>query len=252
MGILSGLKNSLAFLTIIPVGMDENGIIKAAEWMPSFPIIGAFIGLSAGVLLWGLRAILPPLVAGMLGLGFIVLLTGAHHVDGLLDFGDAIMVLGSPEEKIRVMRDHQTGTGGLCLGLVVLSTTAFGMAALDPSMIIPSLVLSEASSRFAMVLQAWAGTSTHEGLNTSFLEALHGKWRSLRLSIAFLLTLAISLVALRMTGIAVMLAGMLVAGVMLVISKRQFGGMTGDVMGATNELVQLASLLVILVIPRCL
>jgi len=55
-----------------------------------------------------------------------------------------------------------------------------------------------------------------------------------------------------MTGIAVMLAGMLVAGVMLVISKRQFGGMTGDVMGATNELVQLVSLLVILVIPRCL
>jgi len=252
LGILSGLKNSLAFLTIIPVGMDENGVIKAAKWMPSFPIIGAFIGLAAGVFLWALRIILPPLVAGMLGLGFILLLTGAHHADGLLDFGDAIMVLGSPEEKLRVMRDHQTGTGGLCLGLVVLSTTAFGMAALDPSIILASLVLSEASSKFAMVLQAWAGSSAHEGLNTPFLQAMHGKWRSIRLSAAFLVTLAISLAALRVTGIVVMFAGMLVAGVILVISKRQFGGMTGDVMGATNELVRLASLLVILVIPSCL
>jgi adenosylcobinamide-GDP ribazoletransferase len=50
---------------------------------------------------------------------------------------------------------------------------------------------------------------------------------------------------------AIMLAGLLVAAVMLVISKREFEGMTGDVMGATNELVRLASLLVILVIPRC-
>jgi adenosylcobinamide-GDP ribazoletransferase len=251
LSILSGFKNALAFLTIIPVGMDDDGIIQAAEYMPSFPIIGAFIGLVAGVLLWGLRAILPPLIAGMLGLGFILLLTGAHHADGLLDFGDAMMVLGSPEEKIRVMRDHQTGAGGLCLGLVVLSTTAFGMAALDRSIIIPSLVLSEAASKFAMVLQAWTGSSAHEGLNTQFLRAMRGKWRSMCLGIAFFLTLVISLVALQVTGIVVMLGGLLVAAAMLVISKREFGGMTGDVMGATNELVRLASLLVILVIPKC-
>ena len=232
--------------------MDDDGITQAANYMPSFPIIGALIGLATGVFLWGLQAILPPLTAGMLGLGFILLLTGAHHADGLLDFGDAIMVLGSPKEKIRVMRDHQTGAGGLCLGLVVLSTTAFSMAALDRSVIIPSLIVSEASSKFAMVLQAWAGNSAHEGLNTPFLQAMHEKWRSLRLGIAFFLTLAISLVALQMAGLAVMLAGLLVAAAMLAIGKREFGGMTGDVMGATNELVRLVSLLVILVIPKCL
>lgn len=251
MSILSGLKNALAFLTTIPVGMDGNGIVQAANYMPSFPIIGALIGLVTGVLVWGLQAILPSLIAGMLGLGLILLLTGVHHADGLLDFGDAMMILGSPEEKIRVMRDNQTGAGGLCLGLVVLSATAFSMAALDRSMIIQSLVVSEASSKFAMVLQAWAGNSAHEGLNTPFLQAMHGKWRSMRLGIAFFLTLVISLMALRITGIVVMLAGLLVAAAMLAISKKEFGGMTGDVMGATNELVRLVSLLVILVIPKC-
>jgi adenosylcobinamide-GDP ribazoletransferase len=72
----------------------------------------------------------------------------------------------------------------------------------------------------------------------------------MRLGVAFFLTLAISLIVLQITGIAVMLAGLLVAAAMLVISKKKFGGMTGDVMGATNELVRLVSLLVILVIPK--
>lgn len=252
MRLLSGLKNALAFLTIIPVGMDEDGIIQAANYMPSFPVIGALIGLATGALLWSLQALLPSLIVGMLGLGFILLLTGVHHADGLLDFGDAMMALGSPEDKMRVMRDYQTGAGGLCLGLVILSATAFSMAALDRSIVIQSLVASETSSKFAMVLQAWAGKSAHKGLNTPFLEAMHGRWRPARLAVALFLTLAISLAALQIVGLVVMLAGLLVTVTMLVISRKELGGLTGDVMGATNELVRLASLLVILVIPRWL
>jgi adenosylcobinamide-GDP ribazoletransferase len=246
------LKNALAFLTIIPVGMDEDGIIQAANYMPSFPFIGALIGFVTGGLVWNLQAFLPSLVAGMLGLGFILLVTGVHHADGLLDFGDAMMVLGSPGEKMRVMHDYQTGAGGLCLGLVILSATAFSIAALDRSIVIQSLVASETSSKFALVFQAWAGKSARKGLNTPFLEAMHGKWRSARLAVAFFLTLAFSLAALQINGLVVILAGLLVAAMMLVISKKEFGGLTGDAMGATNELVRLASLLVILVIPRWL
>jgi adenosylcobinamide-GDP ribazoletransferase len=252
LNILGGLKNALAFLTIIPVGMDEDGIIQAANYMPSFPVIGALIGLVTGALVWSLQAFLPSLIVGMLGLGFILLLTGVHHADGLLDFGDAMMVLGSPEEKVRVMRDYQTGAGGLCLGLVVLSATAFSIAALDRSIVIQSLVASETSSKFAMVVQAWAGKSARKGLNTPFIEAMHGKWRSARLAVAFFLTLAFSLAALQINGLVVILAGLLVAAIMLATSKKEFGGLTGDAMGATNELVRLASLLVILVIPRWL
>jgi adenosylcobinamide-GDP ribazoletransferase len=250
LGILGGLKNALAFLTIIPVGMDEDGIVQAANYMPSFPVIGALIGLATGALVWSLQALLPSLVVGILGLGFILLLTGVHHADGLLDFGDAIMVLGSPQEKMRVMRDYQTGAGGLCLGLVVLSATAFGIAALDRSIVIQSLVASETASKFAMVLQAWAGKSACEGLNTPFLGAMHGRWRSTRLAVAFFLTLTVSLAALQIIGLVVMLAGLLVAVTMLVISNKEFGGLTGDAMGATNELARLASLLVILVITK--
>ena len=248
MTVLSGLKNSLAFLTVIPVGMDEDGIAQAAKYMPSFPIIGAIVGFATGMLVWALHGFLPSLIVGMLGLGFILLVTGVHHTDGLLDFGDAVMFRGSPEEKMQVMHDQQTGAGGLSLGLIVLSTTAFSIAALDRSIVIQSLVASEASSKFAMVFQAWAGKSAREGLSTPFVKAMHGRWRWLRLGTAFVILLATSVLALQIVGVAVTLAGPLVAATMLIISNKQFGGITGDVMGATNELTRLASLLVLLVI----
>jgi adenosylcobinamide-GDP ribazoletransferase len=81
---------------------------------------------------------------------------------------------------------------------------------------------------------------------------MHGKWRSARLAVAFFLTLAFSMAALQINGLVVILAGLLLAAIMLVISKKELGGLTGDAMGATNELVRLASLLVVLVIPRWL
>ena len=230
--------------------MDEDGIAQAAKYMPSFPIIGALIGFASGMLVWGLHGFLPSLIVGMLGLGFILLLTGIHHTDGLLDFGDAIMFRGSPEEKIRVMRDQQTGAGGLSLGLIVLSTTAFSIAALDRSIVIQTLAASEASAKFAMVFQAWAGKSARDGLNTPFVEAMLGRWRRLRLGAAFALLLATSVFALRIVGVAVTLAGVLVAATMLMISNKQFGGITGDVMGATNELSRLASVLAVLVVAK--
>jgi len=247
MSVLSGLKNSLAFLTVIPVGMDEDGIAQAAEYMPCFPIIGAIIGLASGTLVWALHDFLPPLVVGMLGLGFILLVTGVHHADGLLDFGDAVMYRGSREEKMQVMHDPQTGAGGLSLGLVVLSTTAFGIAALDRGIVVQSLVASEAAAKLAMVLEAWGGESARKGLNTPFVEAMHGRWRRLRLATALGLVLATSILALQIVGLVLTLAASLTAAAMLMISHKQFGGITGDVMGATNELSRLMSLLVVLV-----
>jgi cobalamin synthase len=54
--------------------MDSDGISLAAEYMPVFPIIGAFIGLVAGTFIWILESVLPTLLVSILGLGILVLL----------------------------------------------------------------------------------------------------------------------------------------------------------------------------------
>ena len=249
--LFKGLRNSLAFLTVLPVGMDEDGIQQAANYMPMYPLLGAMIGFMCGALAWVLFTFLPSLLVGTFTLGFLLLITGVHHTDGLLDFGDAVMFHGSREGKIRIMRDPATGAGGVSLGLVVLLATALTISSLNQGSVILSLVASEAAAKFAMLLLAWAGHSAHIGMNTPFVEAMHkkrGRWFKLGVGLALLLT--ITLLTLRGVGLLVALAAVLSAALLLLISERQFGGITGDVIGATNDITRLLSLVVILVASR--
>jgi adenosylcobinamide-GDP ribazoletransferase len=246
LGLLSGLKNSISFLTILPIGMDRDGLSKAASYMPIFPAIGAAIGLLAGLVVWGLELFLPRLIAGMIGMGFLLLINGVQHLDGLLDFGDGLMFHGTRAGKLRVMRDPTTGAGGLALALVVVSSTAFSIAALPFRLIVVSLVAVEAAANFSMVLATGMSTSAHGGMGASFVEAMHQR-RGLRIMISSIILLGICLLALRVVGLVVAGSALLTAVVMALIASRNFGGITGDVMGATNEISRTVSLILIVV-----
>jgi adenosylcobinamide-GDP ribazoletransferase len=248
--MLKKIKNLIAFLTIIPVGMDSDCLTDVADYMHLFPLVGAFIGLLAGIFSWLLLNVLPTLIVGILTLGFILLITGLHHIDGLLDFGDGIMYQGPPERKIQIMHDQQTGAGGLTLGLFVILTTALCIAQLNQSFIIRSLVMSEVSAKLAMVIMAWVGRSAYKGMNTYFVNAMHGQYRNLRLIVALFIAFSIALLLMRLVGFAAVIAGISVASALTAISNRHFRGVTGDVFGAGNELARMGSLIAILVVIK--
>jgi adenosylcobinamide-GDP ribazoletransferase len=239
------IKNLIAFLTIIPVGMDKECLTDAANYMFLFPLIGAFIGLLAGLFAWILLSILDTLIVGVLTLGFILLITGLHHADGLLDFGDGLMYRGSPDEKIKIMHDQQTGVGGFGLGLVTFLTTAFCIAKLNRNFVIQSLVVCEASAKLAMILIAWLGESAHEGMNTYFVNAMHDRHRNIRLIAALSITFGVALPLMDMVGFIAVIASIVMALIVVEVSNRHFRGVTGDVFGAGNELARLSSLLAI-------
>ena len=244
MQLARGIRNVVAFLTILPVGMDRDGFTLAAEYMVLFPIIGALIGLLGGAFVWILEFFFPSLIAAALGLGILLLVNGAQHVDGLLDFGDGIMCHGSRARKLRVMRDPQTGAGGFTLGWIVLSATAFAIASLSQGMVVRALIFSEAAASFSMVFQTWAGKPAHRGMFSFFSAAMrsNGNARILASSIILLL---VGFVTLPGIGLIVTLSAVAVPLVILSISNHAFGGITGDVLGATNELTRLTLLLVI-------
>jgi len=248
--MLKEVKNLIAFLTGIPVGMDPDCLTDAATYMYLFPLIGALIGLLAGVFARLCLNILDASIVGILTLGLILLLTGLHHTDGLLDFGDGVMYQGSPEKKIEIMHDQQTGTGGLTLGLVTILTTAFCIAQLNKNFLVQSLIVSEVSAKLAMVIMAWVGRSAHKGMNTYFVDAMHGQYRNLRLVVALFIAFGIAVYLLRVVGFAAVIAGLVVALVLIGTSNRHFNGVTGDVFGAANELARLASLIAILVVIK--
>jgi len=248
--MLKEVKNLLSFLTIIPVSMDTDYLTDAAKGMFLFPLIGAFIGLLAGLFGWVTSQFLPSLVVGALVLGLLLLITGLHHTDGLLDFGDGIMAQGSAERKIEVMHDQLTGAGGLSLGIMTFLITALSIAELNKGIIIQGIVVAEVAAKLSMVIGAWAGKAAHEGTSSSFLEAMHGKKGTARLIAALIISFGIAIPLLWLAGAITLVAAILASLIMVGISHRHFKGVTGDVLGATNELTRMISLITLLAIIR--
>jgi adenosylcobinamide-GDP ribazoletransferase len=255
------LKNLLAFLTVLPVRMDMDCLTDCARFMFVFPLVGAFLGLLAGAFGWFTSLFLPALVVGGLVLGLLLMLTGLHHTDGLLDFGDAVMYHGTAERKIEIMHDQLTGAGAIGLGLMTYLVTAFGFVSLaslgsrsffglDVAVIFPAVVVVELSAKMAVVVGAWAGKAVHKGMNSSFLEVMHGGSGNLRFAIALALSLVVAVPLLWfvnfMAGVLVVLSAVLTGLVMVAVAHRHFGGVTGDVLGATNELARLVAVVVLL------
>jgi adenosylcobinamide-GDP ribazoletransferase len=252
--VIKELKNLLSFLTIFPVAMDKDMLIDCAKGMWAFPLIGAFIGLLAGVFGWVAYQFVPGIVVGGLVLAVLLLITGLHHTDGLLDFGDGVMAHGTPEHKIDVMHDQLTGAGGLSLGIMTMLISALAIGQVTGNgqfkipLIIGGIIAVEASAKLSMVVMGWAGKSVRQGMNSPFLEAMSGSKGDLRLIVALVLTFSVALVLLHWAGAFVVLTGIITSLVMVAVAHTHFKGVTGDVFGATNEITRMICLIVLLAV----
>jgi len=244
--VIKELKNLLSFLTIFPVTMDKDMLSDCAKNMWVFPLVGAFIGLLAGVFGWVAYHFLPGIVVGGLVLASLLLITGLHHTDGLLDFGDGVMAHGTAEHKIEVMHDQLTGAGGLTLGMMTILITALALGQLKIGLTIGGVIAIEVSAKLAMVIMAWAGKSVHQGMNSPFLEAMHGNKGNLLLIVALVISFAIAVPLLRWAGAFTILAAIITSFVMVAVAHKHFNGVTGDVFGATNEITRMVCIIVLL------
>ena len=242
------VKDLFSFLTILTPTMDEDCFANAAKAMFLFPIVGAFIGLLAGLFGWVTSQFLPSLVVGALVLSFLLLITGIHHTDGLLDFGDGVMAHGSPERKIEIMHDQLTGAGGLSLGIMTYLISAFAIAELEVGILVQSVVVTEVSAKLSMVIATWAGKKVTQGMSSPFLEAMHGNKGDARLIAALAISFGIAVPLLWLAGVLVVLTAIITSLIMVVISHRHFEGVTGDVLGATNELARMVSVITLLAV----
>jgi adenosylcobinamide-GDP ribazoletransferase len=101
-----------------------------------------------------------------------------------------------------------------------------------------------------MVIGAWAGKAVHKGMSSSFIEAMHGKNGNARLIAALVISFSIAIPLLRLAGVVALLAAIIVSFIMVGISHKHFKGVTGDVLGAMNELTRMVSLIVLLAVIR--
>ncbi len=240
------MRALLAFFTVLPVAAPGSSLEDAARRAYLLPLVGLLAGIpGAGLLL--LAFVAPPGVAATLALGAILLAAGLHHTDGVMDVGDALMVRGSLARRREVLKDARTGTGAVGALFVVYGPSLAALAAFaanSPVRAAVALLAGEVAARSAMVLLLVFGKpATDDSSSAYFVRALkEGRRRVaaliLALALPALVALSLGPAALLVT-LAALLATVLFA---LALARRVFGGISGDVSGATGELARAALL----------
>jgi adenosylcobinamide-GDP ribazoletransferase len=235
---LDGPRLALSFLTVIPAGGRASGaawLSRAALW---FPVVGALVGGgAAGVVLLADVAGLSRAVGGALALVFGIVVTRGLHEDGLADTADGLGVHGTRERRLAAMKDSAVGAHGALAMACALLLGALALAALDAGHAARALLAAHVLARTAMVVAAAALPSAGDGLGRGL--AVAPPTALVAIAVAVVGVVAACGAADGALVIAVAALATLAA---LAIQHRAFGGRTGDTLGATGKLVEVAAL----------
>jgi adenosylcobinamide-GDP ribazoletransferase len=224
------------FLTVLP-WVRTRGEADPRLLGPSmayYPLIGLLLGLLLWIPFWFLVWVFPRSLADGLLLLLLVLLTGAFHLDGLADTLDGLAHGKTPEERMRIMKDHRVGAFGVIGLILILGIKFLALDSLPKQTAIKGLLVALALSRYSMVqLLLRAPYARKEGgLGLAFKETLTKKeWIA-----AGIFSLGCSLLVFKLPGF--FLWGLVVLSTFLleIFFVRKMGGVTGDVLGAANEI----------------
>jgi len=243
--VFKSILEIISFLTIIPIGKfgKSDSLDNISKKMFLFPFIGLLIGLLTIPVVLISFYLFNQFVSAFIVTIFIIILTGIHHTDALADFADGIMVRGNKEKKYNVMHDPRIGAAGTVaisgyvIGMVIAISS---ITSLDRLMV--AIILSEIMSKYSMVLQSHYCESAWDGYSSLFTKNMKSKKK---MAIATIITIVLIVLISNMSviGLQIFIVGIICCFIAIYISKKNFGGITGDVMGATNELVRLCSLL---------
>jgi adenosylcobinamide-GDP ribazoletransferase len=241
--LIADLRIGISLCTRLPVGPSAtigDGEVARASW--TFPIAGLLVGLTGTIIYWiAIRANVAPQPAAALVLAATLLLTGAMHEDGLADTADG---LGgkTQEQRLQIMRDSRIGTFGACalaISLLLRWSTIADIA--EPRFVAIALITAHVAARACLpAFMHLVPAARHDGLSGG---AGQPPFASV---VAALLLGSISLLfAFGPTGAVVTLLMLFLAALLLArLSIRQFGGQTGDVLGATEQIAEVIVLLV--------
>jgi adenosylcobinamide-GDP ribazoletransferase len=242
-----GVRAAAMLLTRLPVGSTPVPA-EARRWAAAWiPLVGAGLGLVGAALLGWLQPGLGGRLAAALTIGLMVLVTGALHEDGLADTADALGGAPERERVFAILKDSRLGTYGvLALILSVLvrieALTQLGMRAPE------TYLLAATLSRIPLVwLMAALPYVTPEGVARSG-DLVRIKTPQLVVASAVALSLTVALVGSGQVAPAT--AGLALGSVALtaLVAGWRFharaGGITGDFLGAAQQISEMAVLLV--------
>ena len=245
--MIDGLRRALGFLTIYPLQASDTWTPETlGSSMVYYPLVGTCIGLT----LWGLVVLLsvlfPPPIVSVLVLVAALLVTGGLHMDGWADLIDGLSGSYNREDALRIFKDPHVGSMAVA-GVVLIVLVKYAcLNTLAPAALRPALVSMATLSRYAMVQLACFSPYARAtgGTGEPFVRGIRLK----HYIAALLLALGSVLLFGGLRGVCIgVLVGLVTLGLQVYFYRR-LGGITGDVLGATNELHEALVLLLVTVV----
>ena len=232
---------ALQFLTRVPIRLrrapDMAGMVV---W---FPVAGAVIGLVVGGAGAGLWHVVPPLVAGAVAVTVGLLVTGAFHEDGLGDIADAFGGGHTVERRLEIMKDSRHGTYGgaaMCASIVVRIVSRGAMP--WPAALFAAAVAAHVMARtVAVCLMAAAPLATHRGLGADYGQSTTAR----RAAIAAAMGMGLTALVVGWWVLPLAVASVAAAAGVGALAVRKIGGISGDVLGATEQVAECLCLVVV-------
>lgn len=238
--VTRSLLGLLTFSTILPIK-----VYTSIEYMTRLTWCWPFLHLIIGVLATAVGFVsfnylhLNAFLTSAIVYAFLMIITGYNHLDGVMDMADGVMVHGSPEKKIKVMKDSSVGAGGVAtLFLVAILTVAGLNNILDYNFFI-GILICEMLAKTSLITTALVSKPLTPGIGSYFIFNTN--------SINYVIsTVAVAVISFLLGGFPGLfgLVGAILSGfIIAIIAKRNFVLANGDVLGMSNEVGRLFSLI---------
>jgi adenosylcobinamide-GDP ribazoletransferase len=240
---MSSFLLSLQFLTTLPLKITNFSEKKMAWALVYFPIVGLFLGL----VLIGLNTLLSILgvsssVSNIILVVVLIVLTGGMHLDGLADTADAFLSGKAKEEMLKIMRDSHIGVMGVLALISVILLKIGLLSSVSPALKPPALMLMCVLSRWSVVLIMYLFPyARQDGKAKLFIQGMNLKVLILSAIVVIICSYFIWFIG----GLVVLLIVALCAYLIGKAANCKIGGVTGDTLGATIELMEITVLLTI-------
>jgi adenosylcobinamide-GDP ribazoletransferase len=234
---MSTFPLALTFLTVCPwPRRDPASPQDLADSMFWFPWVGAALGLGYWAAWAGCNYLLPGAAAAAVLLTLTVWATGALHQDGLADTADGLAGGRTPQDRLRIMKDSRLGTFGvatLVLTLLLKFTFFLAWAEKDARAV---LILYPMVSRWGMVLLAFLSPYARPegGLGQAMAQGVSPRV----VAGATLSALTLAVLASGFRGLISLGAAGVAVGLLSRYFQKKLGGVTGDALGAANEVLE--------------
>jgi len=245
--LMNEIIYALKLLTIIPLDREGRLIPRNMSLVVCyFPAVGAMLGLAAAGVCWCFLQVFPLSISVAAAIGFLTIITGGLHLDGLADTVDGLFGGRSREDRLRIMRDPHAGSFGVvavvfALGLRWICLVESAKGAVFPAMMLRMICFMPVIGRWAIVYAAAASSYARPGGGTGRQTVESANKVGFVIASVFPVIACAMLMGLR--GVVMSAIVFVLVPCVTLSIKERIGGMTGDTLGAVCEFAEVAFLL---------